>query len=228
MDVSVQEADTVVHEVPEVILRVKQDHSGVLLPAKFPHSGCHPWEFRVWGPHPLRDRHGQDIQNLVPPSQDHRLPNSRLRHLLVRLDLVFLDPFPVLAPKVNDNPGRDAQEVQQNGRYDRKQWRPDVLLPQEESVPDRLQYPEDIRFPVEPRQLLDTEQIADILEAPESKESASVHPGGLQSTSKQKLAPPADASTRHSIMTPGRRPKTSYVHVFPDENQLGVTAPRRQ
>ena len=70
------------------------------------------------GPHPLCQRDGHQVDEVVPSGQHHGLADGRPLGRLVRIDLVFLDPVPVTPEDIDGHPWDAAGKEKGHGHQD--------------------------------------------------------------------------------------------------------------
>ena len=118
MHVTVEEPVLVQKNVQGPVLKVEDQQSSQEVPGELPQGGCLVWEERLRGPHPLCQRDGHQVDEVVPDGQHHGLADGRPLGRLVRIDLVFLDPVPVTPEDINDHPWDAAGEIIGHGHQD--------------------------------------------------------------------------------------------------------------
>ena len=120
MDMAIEPADSMMERVPAEILQVEDRQRRQLLPAEFPETGCDQRKYGWRSPDPLSDGDRKNIQNMVPDGQRDGVANCRPSYLSVGLDLVALDPLPVLTVDIGNGERQHAREEERHRQDDRK------------------------------------------------------------------------------------------------------------
>ena len=77
---------------------------------------------------------------MVPEGQHHGVLDRRPGHHTIRLDLVLLDPVPVLSIQIEDCVGDHAEEIEEDRCDDGEERGSDVVFIPDPQIPDWLEY----------------------------------------------------------------------------------------